>query len=151
MSSRTDDARQRQCWGLEFHENIAPATFAFWDEWKTDRSRITALGFRPQRLGKRWFVTRGRTTKTDLRSLGLGCEQWTRPVVNTVGEVLRALGIKINGALKHSPEENLTTCPMCSSRRRRIHQRQRCLAVRVSSRDIKFICNHCGWSGRRRL
>ncbi len=42
---------------------------------------------------------------------------------------------------------NYTTCPECSSRRKRHNRKKKCLRVTVDQLGIKFTCFHCGWFG----
>ena len=58
-------------------------------------------------------------------------------------------------------ESNITTkstaigryyavCPRCSSKRKKGHQKLKCLGVTIGSAGVKFGCNHCQWSGGSR-
>src|SRR5262245_331322 len=40
-----------------------------------------------------------------------------------------------------------TTCPQCSPKRKRAHQKLQCLGVTIGNEGLKFGCNHCGWTG----
>jgi hypothetical protein len=40
-----------------------------------------------------------------------------------------------------------TTCPQCSSKRKKAHQGLQCLGVTIGYECVKFGCNHCGWTG----
>jgi hypothetical protein len=40
-----------------------------------------------------------------------------------------------------------TTCPQCSSKRKKAHQKLQCLGVTIGYEGVKFGCNHCGWTG----
>lgn len=40
-----------------------------------------------------------------------------------------------------------TTCPQCSSKRKKAHQKLPCLGVTIGYERVKFGCNHCGWTG----
>jgi Protein of unknown function (DUF3631) len=44
-----------------------------------------------------------------------------------------------------------TTCPQCSAKRSRAHQKAECLGVTITDEGVKFGCNHCDWKGGRRF
>lgn len=52
------------------------------------------------------------------------------------------LGIKVQRTGLHS-----TTCPKCSSERKKEHQKTPCLSVNNEEGNKWWKCNHCGWSG----
>jgi putative DNA primase/helicase len=39
------------------------------------------------------------------------------------------------------------TCPQCSSKRKKAHQKLECLGVTIDGEGVKFGCNHCDWTG----
>ena len=40
-----------------------------------------------------------------------------------------------------------TTCPQCSAKRSRAHQKAACLGITVKGDGVKWGCNHCLWTG----
>lgn len=50
--------------------------------------------------------------------------------------------LKDEGVGQHS-----TTCPCCSSNRKRLNQRKPCLGVKIDEKGACWNCAHCGWSG----
>jgi hypothetical protein len=46
-----------------------------------------------------------------------------------------------------APGRYYSTCPQCSHKRRKAHQRLECLGVTIGVEGVKFGCNHCGWTG----
>jgi hypothetical protein len=64
--------------------------------------------------------------------------------MKTTSEILFENGI----ATKSSQTgRHYTTCPRCSSKRIKPHQKLKCLGVTIKHDGVKFGCNHCGWTG----
>jgi predicted nucleic acid-binding Zn ribbon protein len=59
--------------------------------------------------------------------------------------ILHAHGIKLR---THRPGQYYTTCPQCSAKRSKKHQRTKCLGVKIEANGrVIWHCNHCDWSG----
>ena len=62
--------------------------------------------------------------------------------------ILHAHGIKlsIQGAGQY-----YSTCPQCSAKRSKAHQRTKCLGVKIEANGrVIWRCNHCDWSGPKK-
>ena len=46
-----------------------------------------------------------------------------------------------------SPGQHYTTCPQCSSDRKRCNQTKKVLGIKIDDRGVCWRCNHCEWSG----
>jgi hypothetical protein len=44
-----------------------------------------------------------------------------------------------------APGRYYAVCPQCSTKRKKAHQKLKCLGVTVDGQGVKFGCNHCGW------
>jgi len=154
MSAYTHCDASRQPFDLQFVSNAAFATPAFWSAWRTDKPALKRAGYRikPVPGTKDWMVFRDPTSKEELRSLGLNA-QWSRPKFKvTVDDVLRERGIKIGRPSTSNPNEHPALCPMCSGGRRTLRKRKgKTLMVLITAKCVKWICNHCQWSGRKNL
>jgi len=62
----------------------------------------------------------------------------------TIDELLRANKISIPST---APGRYYTTCPQCSHKRSKEHQRSRVLGVTVDGKSAHWGCNHCDWTG----
>jgi len=38
-------------------------------------------------------------------------------------------------------------CPQCSHKRKKGHQKLKCLGITIDEKGVQFGCNHCGWRG----
>jgi hypothetical protein len=62
--------------------------------------------------------------------------------------ILHAHGIKLR---TYRPSQYYTTCPQCSAKRSKAHQRTKCLGVKIeASGRVIWHCNHCDWSGPKK-
>jgi hypothetical protein len=62
--------------------------------------------------------------------------------------ILHGHGIKLRTC---RPGQYYTTCPQCSAKRSKAHQRTKCLGVKIEANDrVIFHCNHCDWSGPKK-
>jgi predicted P-loop ATPase len=43
-----------------------------------------------------------------------------------------------------------TVCPKCSSTRKGAHKKLKCLGVTIDGDNVRWGCNHCGWTGPER-
>jgi hypothetical protein len=69
-------------------------------------------------------------------------------IMNEVEKILHAHGIKLR---THRPGQHYTTCPQCSAKRSKAHQRTKCLGVKIEANGrVIFHCNHCDWSGPKK-
>src|SRR5947207_5907405 len=59
-------------------------------------------------------------------------------------ELLAQHGIKLES---YRPGEHSTTCPQCSAKRSKAHQKTPCLSVKIDAKGATWHCNHCEWSG----
>ncbi|CCE06445.1 hypothetical protein BRAS3843_1730014 [Bradyrhizobium sp. STM 3843] len=39
------------------------------------------------------------------------------------------------------------TCPRCSHKRKKAHQKLKCLGITIDHEGVQFGCNHCDWTG----
>ena len=46
-----------------------------------------------------------------------------------------------------APGRHYTTCPQCSAKRSKAHQKNKVLGVTVDANGAHWGCNHCGWTG----
>ena len=46
-----------------------------------------------------------------------------------------------------APGRYYTTCPQCSAKRSKAHQRNKVLGVTIDAKGAHWGCNHCGWTG----
>jgi hypothetical protein len=46
-----------------------------------------------------------------------------------------------------APGRYYTTCPQCSAKRSKAHQRNKVLGVTIDANGAHWGCNHCGWTG----
>jgi hypothetical protein len=67
-----------------------------------------------------------------------------RVYAKTISEILRENRIVTKSA---AVGRYYTTCPQCSSKRKKAHQKLQCLGVTIAFEGVKFGCNHCGWTG----
>jgi Toprim domain len=67
-----------------------------------------------------------------------------RVYTKTVSEILLENRLTIKSA---AIGRYYATCPQCSSKRKKAHQRLQCLGVTIGFDGVKFGCNHCGWRG----
>jgi hypothetical protein len=62
--------------------------------------------------------------------------------------ILHAHGIKLR---TYQPGQHYTTCPQCSAKRSKPHQRTKCLGVKIEINGrVIWHCNHCDWSGPKK-
>lgn len=59
----------------------------------------------------------------------------------SAADILAREGIRCSSAVG----DHHTTCPQCSARRKKKHQR--CLSVTVKADGVVWFCHHCHWSG----
>jgi putative DNA primase/helicase len=60
-------------------------------------------------------------------------------------ELLNTHGIELKS---YAPGQHYATCPRCSAKRRKEHQKNECLGVLIEPGDkVCWHCNHCDWSG----
>jgi hypothetical protein len=64
--------------------------------------------------------------------------------MDTVAELLAKYSIKLEST---APGRHYTTCPNCSARPSRAHQKSKCLGVTIEADGARWGCNHCGWTG----
>jgi hypothetical protein len=62
----------------------------------------------------------------------------------TAQELLETNGIRLNN---YAPGQYLTTCRVCSPKRKLINQTKECLSVKIDTKGATWCCNHCGWTG----
>jgi RecA-family ATPase len=62
----------------------------------------------------------------------------------TAAELLQANGISVPSM---APGRYYVTCPQCSAKRSRAHQKAPCLGVTVDADGACWGCSHCGWTG----
>jgi putative DNA primase/helicase len=62
----------------------------------------------------------------------------------TIEELLVAHRISLAST---APGRHYTTCPQCSAKRSKTHQRSKCLGVTIDTNGVRWGCNHCGWTG----
>jgi hypothetical protein len=62
----------------------------------------------------------------------------------TAQELLETNGIRLKS---YAPGQYSTTCPRCSAKRSKAHQRTPCLSVKIDAQGARWHCNHCPWSG----
>src|SRR5436189_6384925 len=62
----------------------------------------------------------------------------------TPQELLDDAGIRLGS---YAPGQHSATCPQCSAKRSKAHQKTKCLGVLIDDRGATWRCNHCGWSG----
>jgi AAA domain len=63
----------------------------------------------------------------------------------TVEDLLAAN--KITGLKSTAHGRYYTTCPRCSAKRSKAHQREKVLGVTIDADGASWGCNHCGWTG----
>jgi putative DNA primase/helicase len=68
--------------------------------------------------------------------------------MRSISEILRELGIAPPPPGK---DRYYTTCPQCSAKRSRAHQKAECLGVTITDEGVLFGCNHCNWKGGKRF
>jgi hypothetical protein len=64
--------------------------------------------------------------------------------MKTAAEILHEHGIAPSPSGK---QRYYTTCPVCSARRSRAHQKSACLGVTIKDDGVTWGCNHCLWTG----
>jgi AAA domain len=57
---------------------------------------------------------------------------------------------KISGIRSTAHGRYYVTCPRCSSKRSKAHQREKVLGVTIDGTGAHWGCNHCGWTGPER-
>jgi hypothetical protein len=63
----------------------------------------------------------------------------------TLGELLQLNHIELQ---RTHPGRQYTTCPECSAKRSKKHQKTECLGVTIEADgSVRWGCNHCGWTG----
>jgi hypothetical protein len=63
----------------------------------------------------------------------------------TPQDLLNKHGITLKG---YQPGKHSITCPQCSAKRSKAHQKTKCLDVKIEANDrVCWFCHHCGWSG----
>jgi putative DNA primase/helicase len=63
----------------------------------------------------------------------------------TPQELLNANGITLDS---YEPGQHCATCPECSAKRTKSHQKTKCLGVKIEANErVVWHCNHCDWSG----
>jgi putative DNA primase/helicase len=63
----------------------------------------------------------------------------------TSQESLNAHGITLEN---YEPGQHYATCPECSAKRTKSHQKTKCLGVKIEANGrVVWHCNHCDWSG----
>ncbi len=66
------------------------------------------------------------------------------PSAMTIEDLLRANKIRLKST---APGRYYTTCPQCSAKRTKPHQRSKVLGVTIDAKGVCWGCNHCGWKG----
>jgi len=62
----------------------------------------------------------------------------------TPQELLEDNGIQLKS---YAPGNHSRTCPRCSAKRSKMHQKTECLSVKIDAKGATWYCHHCGWSG----
>jgi predicted P-loop ATPase len=62
----------------------------------------------------------------------------------TIDDLLEANRIHLKST---APGRHYTTCPQCSHKRAKPHQKIKVLGVTIDDRGATWGCNHCGWTG----
>jgi RecA-family ATPase len=62
----------------------------------------------------------------------------------TVEDLLAANNINLPSA---ASGRYYVTCPRCSAKRSRAHQKLKCLGVNINGDSVNWGCNHCSWTG----
>src|SRR5262249_18047704 len=62
----------------------------------------------------------------------------------TPQELLENNGIQLKS---YAPGDYSSTCPGCSAKRSKVHQKTECLSVKIDARGATWYCHHCGLSG----
>jgi hypothetical protein len=65
----------------------------------------------------------------------------------SLDKLLRDNGISLSDT---RPGNHAAICPQCSSRRKKPHQKIKCLGVKIDDKGACWNCSHCGWSGPER-
>jgi putative DNA primase/helicase len=64
--------------------------------------------------------------------------------MTSVQELLKAHGITLDS---YEPGQHYATCPVCSAKRSKAHQKTKCLGVKIEAKRVAWHCCHCDWSG----
>src|SRR5262249_28881351 len=67
-----------------------------------------------------------------------------RARIMTPPELLEGNGIQLKS---YAPGNHSRTCPRCSAKRSKMHQKTECLSVKIDAKGATWYCHHCGWSG----
>jgi Virulence-associated protein E len=62
----------------------------------------------------------------------------------TPQELLETNGIQLKS---YAPGNYSHTCPECSAKRSKVHQKTECLSVKIDAKGATWYCHHCGLSG----
>ena len=82
------------------------------------------------------------------RGCALACPQSRPPSSGVASMTPQDLLAKHNIHLASTaPGRYYTTCPQCSAKRSKAHQRNKVLGVTVDANGAHWGCNHCGWTG----
>ena len=59
-------------------------------------------------------------------------------------ELLNANGIRLDS---YKLGKHYATCPKCSAKRSKEHQKTKCLGIKIDAKGACWRCNHCKWKG----
>jgi hypothetical protein len=76
--------------------------------------------------------------------IGGGGLMSTAAALKSAAEILRSYHITTASS---AVGRYYAICPQCSAKRKKAHQKLKCLGVTIGSEGVKFGCNHCDWTG----